>query len=95
MHVSSPTLKTPFVVHDQRSLRRRDTYELCLRRDLAAGNAGTHRDMARLAQFAETSASQLSARCRSFARSPMSIPVTPATWSIGVLMRSSGECTFA
>lgn len=95
MHVSPPTLETPFVVHDQRNLRRRNANELGLRRDLAAGHARAHRDVARLAQFEETSASQLSARCLSLARSPMSIPVAPATWSIGVLMRSSGECTFA
>ena len=39
----------------------------------------------------DTSESQLIARCRSRARSPMSMPVVVAMCSIGVLMRSSGE----
>jgi hypothetical protein len=39
----------------------------------------------------DTSDSQLIARWRSRARSPMSMPVVVAICSIGVLMRSSGE----
>jgi len=83
----------------------RDADELALRRDGAAAGARAHRlpparsgdtrSRGGLGAQEETSDSQLIARWRSRARSPMSMPVVVAIASIGVLIRSSGEWMFA
>jgi len=65
-----------------------DPDQLPLRRRHPATGAGAHRYMG---IQDDTSDSQLIARWRSRARSPMSIPVVVAIASIGVLIRSSGE----
>lgn len=76
---------------DEPSAIERDSDEGRLAVDRPTPGAGALRDMACPMAQDETSESQLIARWRSRARSPMSIPVAVAMCSIGVLMRSSGE----
>ena len=87
MHVASPS-RHP--ADDQVRSHKADAHEVALRLDGATPRARAERDMSSFTQD-ETSDSQLMARCRKRARSPMSMPVVVAICSIGVLMRSSGE----
>jgi hypothetical protein len=100
MHIRAATLEPADalrghgVVHtrggidDQAWAIEREPHELALRCGQPASSAGAHGYMG---NQDDTSESQLIARWRSRARSPMSIPVVVAIASIGVLMRSSGE----
>ena len=76
--------------HIDRKMRavEREPHQLALRRDGPAPGAGAH---GYTRNQDDASESQLIARWRSRARSPMSMPVAVAIASIGVLMRSSGE----
>ena len=91
VHVRTPPCDP---ANDQ--VRTHPTYahELALGLDRPTSHAGSLRDMSSIRQE-ETSDSQLMARWRKRAKSPMSMPVVVAICSIGVLMRSSGEWTFA
>lgn len=82
------TLTELATIHDQAGPIEGQPHELMLGRCGPAACAGSHRYTR---SQDDTSESQLMARWRSRARSPMSIPVVVAIASIGVLMRSSGE----
>ena len=106
MHVGAPSRHPP---DHQVSPDHADAHEHALGLDGPTANARPLRDVRGFHRLYageshslgpalpqdETSESQLIARWRSRARSPMSIPVVVAICSIGVLMRSSGEWTFA
>lgn len=97
MHVGAAAWQAPRLavgaarrrrVDDQTRAIEREPNELALGSGLPATSAGAHGNV--IAQD-DTSESQLIARWRNLARSPMSMPVEVAIDSIGVLMRSSGE----
>jgi hypothetical protein len=79
---------TTGAIDDQARAIEGEPHQVALRRSGPAPSAGAHRYTR---NQDDTSESQLMARWRSRARSPMSIPVVVAIASIGVLMRSSGE----
>ncbi len=87
MYVGPPSRESPRTVEHQARTIEHHANERRQRSGLAATCA---RALWNVTQD-ETSDSQLIARCRSRARSPMSMPVVVAIDSIGVLIRSSGE----
>ncbi len=95
MDVRASAGASPLPIHDEARAVGRDAHELALRLDRAAPRTGAHRlAPARCFGFRaqeEASDSQMMARWRSRASSPMSTPVDVASASIGVFTRSSGE----